>query len=105
MLKGISDTFDAKLDPNSGKFHVLKREEDAWISFFYGAHNKTLLPQITDCGPGCLIESWILGHRYDVKAFQDVIMCELLYMMSAIDIRTWFARRALEGTRLGSALR
>lgn len=52
-----------------------------------------------------IVQCWVLGDKYDVVAFQDLIMVELLYVSNGPSIKVRAACEAFENSRTGSKLR
>lgn len=52
-----------------------------------------------------LVQCWVLGDKYNIAAFQDVIMLELLFLISGISMDPMSAAFATNNTPPGSKLR
>lgn len=55
-------------------------DQQAWDLLLYYAQLRQFPPEIEDSNVNCklLVDAWILGQDYEVSAFQDLIMLELL---------------------------
>ena len=76
------------------------------MSLFFWAWKEKLPPNLTDDHVDTrLVEAWILGHKYDLKVFQDLVMEELLWMLDVCLTDLSAARPAFFKTPPGSKLR
>ena len=56
-------------------------------------------------GTRSLVRTWILGEKYQLPEFQDLVMLELLEHLDCWEYSMAVVREAFEGTPVGSPLR
>ncbi|KAK0782581.1 hypothetical protein LTR91_011361 [Friedmanniomyces endolithicus] len=119
LLETMSDYFKSALQANAfaeGKEARLTFSEDslnAWKVLMRWAFTRTV-PRWTDrrdddgidCGfELLLIDCWVLGDKYQIPAFQDEVMLELLYYYKEETIGFDVVKHGVAVTSSGSALR
>ena len=106
-MRAIKNEHLGGVSPGSMRFPA--DELDAWKMMLYWKIEGDL-PDLDDVedyhGEELLYtRAWVLGDRYDIKEFQDLVMLELLRLLKTCEFRFDIARVGFENTAPGSKLR